>query len=189
MTRPNLGLPCALALMFMLAGSAMAQPVINPRQIGPQLPPGVQPHVNLQTTCNVDPSITNVYLTRTSATSRSVRVWATIVNVGRDAWRSGANQQNINIVVYNERGGAERVTQLLPGAAAAGASMLTPTTSFIALGPLSTVDVRIVYDPDILLDSNICNDDANNDNNHSRLEVAQVQGFLRSTSLQQAWHH
>jgi hypothetical protein len=44
------------------------------------------------------------------------------------------------------------------------------------------VEVSIAYDPDILIDGNRCNDDANAGNNVMRVDGTQIRAFRRSTA-------
>jgi hypothetical protein len=183
----------AAALALLVVGSAGAQP-ITPQPIhNHYLPGSVQPHINTPLTCNVDPAITNVNLTKMPDRT-TVRVTVTIKNNGRDAWRSGSNQQNFTVDVHNNNTN-HSVTQtvLLPANAAAGTTMITQSTPFIpnAFDNFEFggyVDVRIGYDPDILLDSNICNDDANASNNHFRIEREQVMAFMAGAVTGQNFH-
>ncbi len=193
--KSKFGAICAMALLT-LAGSAAAQVTLPPgTQITPQqqlpLPRGGW-RPTLPALCQVDPAIVSVTLTKGTA-ARSVTISYEVRNLGRSAWTSGANQQNVGIVARNANTGrAFRASQNLPGAAAAGARMLAFTTPAIpeAFDDFEwggTVDVIIGYDPDIYIDSNDCNDDSNSANNRVHIDYAVILGFMRGTARTQTF--
>ncbi|MGH6683695.1 MAG: hypothetical protein ACRECA_07190, partial [Pseudolabrys sp.] len=132
--------------------------------VGPQIQPGL-PGGTIPTVCRPDPAVTSITVTKT-ATPGQVQVSYVITNMGTQ-WRSGANQQNVTLQIHNNNTNRTVTdTKLLPATAATGAVMF----SFAVLPPAgalddtefgSWIDLRIVYDPDITLDSNPCNDDVN----------------------------
>ena len=194
MLKPLLGAACVLTLL--LAGSALAQVQLPPgTQIrpGPSLPPGTPtPTIPLAIACNVDPAIVSVTLTKGSR-ARQVRIRYEIRNLGRSAWASGANQQGAHLVAHNGNTGRDFTNHRpLPGATPAGARMTLFTSPFIneAFDDFEFgghLDLAITYDPDIVIDGNACNDDANAANNHLRIENAAILGFMRGAARSQTF--
>lgn len=172
-----------------IAASAMAGP------FGPAPFKPVQPLPRpdgLVIGCPVDPAIASVTLTK-GARPGQVRVSYAVVNNGASAWRSGAGQQIATLNVVNSATGAARTFhRSLPTAAAAGASMAAVTTPMMA-APFDhtefggTVEVSIVYDPDIPIDGNRCNDDSNLDNNSVHLSAETVLAFLSGAATSQTY--
>jgi len=82
-----------------VAASAMAGP-ITAKGFTPvhRLPEGAAPVAVW--TCDVDPSIVGVTLTK-GARPGEVRISYEIANTGGSAWRSGANQQGVHLVAVN----------------------------------------------------------------------------------------
>jgi hypothetical protein len=174
-----------------VAASAMAGPMSS-RTITPvlKLPEGRPPVAVF--TCDVDPAIASVTLTK-GARPGQVRVSYEVVNTGALAWRSGSGQQVATLNVVNSATGALRAFhRTLPTAAAPGATMAAVTTPTMA-APFDhtefggTVEVSIVYDPDIAIDGNICNDDQNLDNNSIRLSAETVLAFLSGPASSQTY--
>lgn len=136
--------------------------------------------------CHVDPAITSVTLTKSGGIKEKIIVAFEVTNLGRSAWRSGANQQNVTLTVRNgNTGRTYTVTRPLPASAAPGARMLTFTSpvipnAFDTFEFSGTVDIQIAYDPDIAIDGNRCNDDANPGNNRKQVTDRQVSAFLAS---------
>jgi|CXWL01.1.fsa_nt_gi hypothetical protein len=177
-----------------MAGSALAQVQLPPgTQITPAprfpLPPGT-PLPTIPAACHVDPAIVSITLTK-GALRGQVRISYEIRNLGRSAWRSGANQQGAHLIAHNGNTGTDFINHRpLPGAAAAGARMTLYTSPLInnAFDDFEFgghVDLSIGYDPDIAIDGNTCNDDANAANNRKRIENAAILGFMRGTARTQ----
>lgn len=137
-------------------------------------------------TCAVDPAVTAVTLTKGG--DRQVSISYEVTNRGRSDWSSGARQQNVSLVARNgNTGRAFRNTQRLTEAAAARSRMASYASPFItdAFDDFEfggEVEVSIAYDPDILIDGNRCNDDANAGNNVMRVDGTQIMAFLRSSA-------
>lgn len=175
-----------------VAASAMAGP-IAPKGVTPafQLPPGSTiPSAALY--CTVDPSIISVTLTK-GARRGQVKISYEIANAGASAWRSGANQQGVHLRAVNANtGGVFTLDRPLTGAAAAGASMqrfTTPTinNAFDDFEFAGSLDLRIGYDPDILIDGNRCNDDANTGNNVFRLDNGDILAFMNGAATSRTY--
>lgn len=136
--------------------------------------------------CHVDPAITAVTLTKSGGIKEKIIVAFEVKNLGRSAWSSRANQQNVTLTVKNgNTGRTYTVTRPLPARAAAGGRMLAFTSpvipnAFDTFEFSGTVSVQIAYDPDIALDGNRCNDDAEMSNNLKQLSDRQVSAFLAS---------
>jgi hypothetical protein len=170
-----------------IAASAMAGP-ITPRtfQPGPSLPAGATlPGFTLG--CVVDPSIASVTLTK-GARRGEVRISYVITNAGSSAWRSGANQQGVHLRAVNgNTGGVFASDRALTGAAAAGAVMQRFTTPLIrnAFDDFEFgghVELAVTYDPDIYIDGNRCNDDADAGNNTFRIENGDILAFMNGAA-------
>ncbi len=178
----------AAAVVLSASGPVFAQiqpvkPIPRPVPT-PRFTPKVLPTLK---TCRVDPAIASVTLTK-GTRARQVQIAYRVVNRGSTAWVSGANQQNVNLTAHNANTNSYyRNTQRLTGNAAAGATMLSWTSPFIDnafddfefAGDLT---VQIGYDPDILLDSNTCNDDVNSANNRVTIDNGAILGFLKGTA-------
>lgn len=170
-----------------IAASAMAGP-IAPKGVTPafQLPPGsTLPTAVLY--CTVDPSIVSVTLTK-GARRGQVQISYTIANAGSSAWRSGANQQLVHLRAVNANtGGTFVLDRTLTGTAAAGATMARVTTpminnAFDDFEFAGSLDVAISYDPDILIDGNRCNDDADTGNNVVHLDNGDILSFMNGAA-------
>jgi hypothetical protein len=176
-----------------ISANAQLDPKFQKRlpHVGQGIPLGHEPM--LKPVCHPDPAITGVMLTKGSAPLQ-VQISYTITNVASSAWHSGTNQQNVTLTAHNANTNHTFTdTRPLPGDAAGGAQMLNFTTPMID-GAFDNfefggfLDLRISYDPDILLDSNPCNNDANLGNNHFRLENSQILGFMKGTARSQTFH-
>jgi hypothetical protein len=149
------------------------------------------PRFTVTPACQVDPAITAVTLTKSGGIKEKIIVGFEVRNLGRSAWSSGANQQNVTLTVKNGNTGREyRVTRPLPARAAPGARMLAFTSPVIAnafdtFEFSGTVSLQIAYDPDIRLDGNRCNDDSNAANNLKQITDRQVSAFLNGTPATQ----
>ncbi len=170
-----------------IAASAMAGP-IAPKGIIPAHPlPAGTTFPGLSLTCTVDPAIVSVTLTK-GARRGQVRISYEIRNLGRSTWRSGANQQGAHLRAVNgNTGGVFSSDRPLPGTAAAGAVMQRFTTPMIenAFDDFEFgghVELAITYDPDILIDGNRCNDDANTANNTFRIENGDILAFMNGAA-------
>lgn len=170
-----------------IAASAMAGP-IAPKGVTPAhpLPAGTTlPGFTLG--CFVDPSIVSVTLTK-GARRGQVRISYVVANAGSSAWRSGANQQGVHLRAVNANtGGVFASDRPLTGAAAAGATMQRFTTpmidnAFDDFEFAGSLDLRIGYDPDILIDGNGCNDDGNTANNEFLLDNGEILGFMNGAA-------
>lgn len=182
----------ALAAAF-FAGAAAAQVQLPPGTPRPtpqqQLPPGTTPRPELQIrpACGgaVDLAITSATLYKLS-TPGSARVEFDIYNLGPGEWNSGARQQMANLVVRNGASGREYTMTNVPiggrrfaRGARVGRVVSTPiANAFDTFEFSGTVEMSIVFDPDIAIDSNACNNDANAANNTFRIDSAGVQAFL-----------
>lgn len=179
----------AIAATVVVATSAMAGPAIRPAPIrpGPAVPPLRPLPGVLPVTCNVDPAVVSVTLTK-GARRGQVRISYEIRNLGRSTWRSGANQQGAHLRAVNgNTGGVFSSDRPLPGIAAAGAVMQRFTTPMIenAFDDFEFgghVELAITYDPDILIDGNRCNDDANTANNTFRIENGDILAFMNGAA-------
>ena len=175
-----------------IAASAMAGP-IAPKGVTPafQLPPGsTLPVASLY--CTVDPTIVSVTLTK-GARPGQVRISYEVANAGSSAWRSGANQQGVHLRAVNANTGRAFVSDRpLTGAAAAGATMQRFTTplinnAFDNFEFAGSLDLQIGYDPDILIDGNRCNDDANTGNNVVHLDNSDNLAFMNGTATSRTY--
>lgn len=171
----------AFAASASIAASAAAGPFtpVAPVKPGPSLPePRFTPLA-----CAVDPAVASITLTKGSRPGQ-VRISYEIVNRGRSAWRSGEGQQLVALrAVNNDTGRAFTSSAALAARAAAGGVMqrfLSPfiDNAFDTFEFGGEVEVAIAYDPDILIDGNRCNDDANTANNTARVSTDQVMAFL-----------
>ena len=183
----------AVCTAFILPASGQANPSqFKPIQPGPRGPFQPQHTPMLQPACRPDPAITSVTLTKGSH-PLDVQISYTIANLAPTLWHSGPNQQNVTLTAHNANTNHSFTdTRLLPADAPGHAVMLTFTTPMInnafdnfEFGGF--LDVRIGYDPDILLDSNLCNDDANSANNHLRLENGAILGFMKGPMRTQTY--
>lgn len=190
-----------IQLMLTVAGgvaavAAFADPPVAPTKIEPvnknRLPEGTA--LKLPAPCIVDPAVDSITLTKTK-TPGSIIVKYVVKNKGSSAWASGANQQNVSLIVKNGNTGRTTFSGVrpLPGSAAAGAQMLSFTTPIInnAIDTFEfsgSVDVQISYDPDILLDAKKCNDDANSANNRKTLGHAELTAFLGGTATSKTFN-
>ena len=175
-----------------IAASALAGP-ITPKVVGPMasVPAGVRlPQLSL--ICDVDPSIVSVTLTK-GARRGQVQISYVIANAGASSWRSGANQQGVHLQAVNANTGRVFASdRALTGSAAAGATMQRFTTpminnAFDDFEFAGHLDLRIGYDPDILIDGTRCNDDADNANNVFRLENGDILGFMNGAARSQTF--
>ncbi len=180
-----------------IASAAMAGPTIagpiTAKGITPahQLPAGAtMPTLSLY--CTVDPSIVSVTLTK-GARRGQVQISYEVVNAGSSAWRSGGNQQAVYLRATNANtGGVFNSERPLTAAAAAGASMQRFTTpminnAFDDFEFAGSLDLRIGYDPDILIDGNRCNDDADTGNNVVHLDNGDILGFMNGPARSQTF--
>jgi hypothetical protein len=169
-----------------IAATATAGP-ITPKTITPvyRLPEGAAPVAVF--TCDVDPSIVSVTLTK-GARRGEVRISYEIANTGGSAWRSGANQQGVHLVAVNgNTGGTFASDRPLTGMAAPGATMQRFTTPLIrnAFDDFEFgghVALNIGYDPDIYIDGNRCNDDTDQANNTFRIENGEILAFMNGAA-------
>lgn len=186
----SIGAVCAFATLF--AGAAVAQDRL-PRDLGPiardRLPDSITQRdlspLRPQR-CQVDPAVASVTLTK-GRQPTAVSVSYEIVNRGRSAWASGPRQQLVQLAITNSSSGrARRFSRTLTDSAGAGATMLTYNSITVANAFdtefAGTVEVAIVYDPDIAIDGNPCNDDSNSGNNQLRIDSAEVLAFMQSTA-------
>ena len=180
-----------------IASSAMAGPIapkgIAPQGVTPahQLPAGATlPTLSLY--CTVDPSIVSVTLTK-GARRGQVQISYEVVNAGSSAWRSGANQQGMHLRAVNANtGGVFTSDRALTGSAGAGAAMQRFTTpminnAFDDFEFAGSLDLRIGYDPVILIDGNRCNDDADTGNNVVHLDNGEILGFMNGPARSQTF--
>ena len=145
-----------------------------------------RPDLRIRPACGgrVDLAITSATLFKL-ARPGSVRVEFDIYNLGPGEWNSGA-QQVANLVAHNGASGRDYTMTSVPVGArrfAAGERVAHVVSTPIngAFDPLEfggTVQMTLSFDPDILLDSNPCNDDANPANNTFAIDSAGVQSFL-----------
>lgn len=175
-----------------IASSAMAGP-ITPRGVTPaySLPAGATlPTLSLY--CTVDPAIVSVTLTK-GARRGQVQISYEVVNAGASAWRSGSNQQGVHLKAVNANtGGVFSSDRALTGSAGAGAVMQRFTTpminnAFDDFEFAGSLDLRIGYDPDILIDGNRCNDDADTGNNVVHLDNGDILGFMNGPARSQTF--
>lgn len=185
----SIGAVCAFALT--VSGAAVAQDRLpsGVQASPPRLPAGVTPQFGprLAATCQVDPGVAGVTLTKGSRRGQ-VSVSYEIVNQGRSAWSSGPRQQGVHLSAHNgNTGRTYRNHQAMPGSAAAGGTMLRFSSPYInnAFDDFEFgghVDVSISYDPDIYIDGNPCNDDSSTANNQVRIENAEILAFMRGSA-------
>lgn len=179
------------AASLIAAGGALAQ-VQRPPGAPPIEPAPTVPLGTPMLTCNVDLDVTSVTLTKTS-TPGAVRVTYEIHNVGRSAFASSAGQQQATLAVRNNNtGNVVTRTRALGTRAAAGARLARVSTSTIANAFdthefAGTVDVSIAFDPDIAIDGNACNDDANAANNRLTITTEQVWAFISGSASSQVF--
>lgn len=179
----------AIAAAVVAATPAAAGPAFRPAPVrpGPAVPPLKPMPGLLPAVCVVDPAIVSVTLTK-GARRGQVRISYVIVNTGASTWRSGANQQGAHLRAVNgNTGGVFSSDRPLPGTAAAGAVMqrfTTPTieNAFDDFEFGGHVELAITYDPDILIDGNRCNDDANTANNTFRIENGDILAFMNGAA-------
>lgn len=181
----------------LFSGAAAAQVQLPPGTPRPtpqqQLPPGTTPRPELQIrpACGgaVDLAITSATLYKLSRPG-SARVEFDVYNLGPGEWNSGERQQMANLVVRNGASGAEYTMTGVPiggrrfaRGARVGRVVSTPIAN--AFDPFEfsgTVEMSLSFDPDIAIDSNACNNDANAANNTFRIDSAGVQAFLGGAS-------
>ena len=170
---------------------------------GPIAPKGFTPNANipvgttlptLSLLCTPDPAIVSVTLTK-GARRGDVRISYLIVNNGPSAWRSGANQQGAHLRAQNANTGRTFVSDRpMTGVAAVGGTMARFTTpvipnAFDDFEFAGHVDLFIGYDPDILIDGNRCNDDADTANNALHIDNGELLGFMRGTARSQTFYN
>lgn len=175
-----------------IAASATAGP-ITPKTFQPSHPlPAGTTFPAAALFCTVDPTIVSVTLTK-GARRGQVSISYEIANAGASAWRSGANQQGVHLRAVNANtGGVFALDRPLTGAAAAGATMQRFTTpvinnAFDDFEFAGSLDLQIGYDPDILIDGNRCNDDANTGNNVVHLDNGDILGFMNGAARTQTF--
>jgi hypothetical protein len=180
----------ALAAAF-FAGAALAQVQLPPGSPRPtpqqQLPPGATPRVGITPPCGgtVDLAITSATLYKLSRPG-SARVEFDIYNLGPGEWNSGARQQVANLTVRNGASGREYTMTNVPiggrryaSGARVGRVVSTPIADAFDTHEFSgTVEMELSFDPDIAIDGNRCNDDANAANNTFSINSDGVQAFL-----------
>jgi len=185
---------CVASALALLSGNATADPRIQPNtpiNPGPRLPPGTVQTL-IPTACVVDPAIVSLTLTK-GARPGQVRISYEIANRGTNAWVSGDNQQLVSLTARNAN--TRHVFtdhRALTGRAAAGARMLhfdSPMidNAFDSFEFAGEVDLMITYDPDILIDAQPCNNDANTGNNRLRVENTAILGFMRGSVRSQTF--
>ena len=191
----NKTLVAAALAAALFAGAAAAQvqlPPGTPRPTPQQQVPGTpRPELQIRPACGgaVDLAITAATLYKLS-TPGSARVEFDIYNMGPGEWNSGARQQMANLVVRNGASGAEyTMTQVPIGGRRyargerVGRVVSTPIAN--AFDPFEfsgTVEMSLSFDPDIAIDANPCNNDANAANNTFSINSAGVQAFLGGTA-------
>lgn len=178
------------------AGAAQAQDrVVTPPpvvQVPPQVLPGIPTRpsggATIGSACRVDPAFRSIVLTKNRSGSRiSLRIL--VVNRGTSAWASAPGQAVVNWQLRNgssgqvQGGSANLATAAGPGAVMMNYSTPNYTQPFDTFEFSGTVTASIVYDPDIAIDGNRCNDDRNMANNTVTLSSDQIQSFLAGTSL------
>lgn len=184
------------------AGAAQAQdggrvllppPVVQvPREILPTIPTRPPGGATFGSACNVDPAITRLVLRKNGSGNRiSMQIF--VSNRGTAAWSSGAGQAMANWQLRNgntgqvQGGSANLATAAAPGAAMMNYTTPTYRDAFDTFEFSGTVTVSLVYDPDIRIDGNRCNDDRNAANNTVTLSSQQVQAFLAGSSSTQTF--
>lgn len=139
--------------------------------------------------CKVDPAVRAITLTKVGGNKRRIQATIEVVNLGPDTWRSGPRQQTVTLTLRNgNTGGVYTRSFPLRSPAARGAVMLRHTTPvlndpFDTFEFAGTAEVSIAYDPDIAIDGNKCNDDANSGNNGKKLVTSDIQAFLGNTTI------
>lgn len=173
-------------LILGLAATMTASAFAAPRPDAPEKATLAKPRPKLDppiVKCLGDPAISRINLIKGAAPG-SVTVTVETRNQGTGAWRSRAGQQVLSVMVRNGNTGAvSRHSWPLHARAEAGASMGTYGTplirdAFDTFEFRGTVEARISYDPDILIDGNNCNDDRNMANNVRRVSDSEVGRFL-----------
>jgi hypothetical protein len=133
--------------------------------------------------CKVDPAISSLTVYKGSQRG-SVQVVVVVKNLGTGTWQSGEEQQSVTVKLLNLRTNAESVHRVRLAANAAPlaemARLTTPMVenAFDHLGSAGTLEAKITYDPDIMIDGNSCNDDANLKNNRRFAEQKDISNFL-----------
>lgn len=189
-------------VLALAAGSAAQAQIQSLPQAGPQATPQVQeplrnlplpiPPGGFMTACRVDPAISRVTLFKTS-TGSSIRLAVEVINRGTSTWTAGANQALVNWQLRNNNTGqVQGSSRALATSARAGARMLSYSTpyyrnAFDTFEFGGNVTVSIAYDPDIAIDGNRCNDDANIANNTVTISNEQVAAFLGGRSSSQTF--
>ncbi|MEO8035557.1 MAG: hypothetical protein ABI837_14065 [Acidobacteriota bacterium] len=163
---------------------AIRPPVTAPR-------PGTVPTPNVTTTC-IDPAAAEIrfeIVRRETQFRGRVRITGVVKNIGNTAFSCNGGAMQASAHLYE-----------LPTAATSGGT-LRAHTDFSSLAVNDTVTVSyerdwdssspsegefspsykliIVYDPDILLDSNTANDDCNNRNNNKSRSGSEINAMLR----------
>lgn len=173
----------------LFAGVAAAQVQLPPGAVRPtpqqQLPPGATPRIRPACGGGVDLAITNATLYKLSRPG-DARVEFEIYNLGPGEWNSGARQQMANLVVRNGASGHEYTMTQVPiggrrfaSGARVGRVISTPIASAFDTFEFSgAVEMSLSFDPDIAIDGNDCNNDANASNNTFSIDSAGVQAFL-----------
>jgi len=176
MHKPLFAASLAAALSLGAASAQVSSGAITP----------VRPDLRIRAACggSVDLAITSATLFKL-ARPGSARVEFDIYNLGPGEWNSGA-QQVANLVVHNGASGHDYTMTSVPIGGrrfAAGervGHVVSPpvNSAFDPLEFAGTVQMTLSFDPDILLDSNPCNDDSNPANNTFAIDSAGVQSFL-----------
>lgn len=121
---------------------------------------------------------------------------AVVKNVGRQDWRSGANQQQVNIDFYPIITGFSRPHyKHFPQFLSAGASVRTSIYGPISVGwsdtltrPIGDYHVYLTYAPHINQDGNPANDDCNLHNQSIELSVQQIRRAILSRRTVVTFH-
>jgi len=163
---------------------------LKPMQPAPRA--GLQPPRTPALVCHPDPAITSVTLTK-GKYPLGVTVSYPVTHVALTPWHSAPNQQNLTLTAHNANTNQTYANiQRVPADMPARSVMLEFTTPMIkdAFDNFEFggyLDLRIGYDPDILLDSNPRNDDSNAASNHFRLENSDILGFMKGPKRTQTY--
>ena len=171
-----------------LTGTALAEPTprISPAKLSPEkakllrtkpLLPKVDPSKVRLLTAKPDLAITAVSVRRSPNLGKT-NVRVSVKNVGRAHWRSAPNQQVVMAYINGKSYVVSRNIKSLDASKTRKFVVEVPSQWAVGLEFVPDVDVRIVFDPDIRLDGNRANDDANPANNRRVLSGTQANAMV-----------
>ena len=147
------------------------------------------PKVRTRGTCP-DPALTGVevrMLSRDPQGQYFFRLAATVENLGRADYRSGAKQQSVDIYRMTSGGGSSRVGSFDFQSIPAGSDDIVATYDVlrwrISQEFPPSYRFNIVYGPDISADGNTANDDCTLTNNSTTITGSEINAIIRGSGI------